>query len=219
MMAMSDASTALPAERGDRGGERTVPGETRLVAESAQLFLYAEMAQSMRDSMGVEVATTELQGVGSGVGGRLVTRLTAARGPVATERNAMKFVCKELWAHLFRKPASRLQTDRRGNYIIHDNSFRWLSHFSALPPATDLAGANAGAAAAAAIRSGAEAELQEAVMLHLAMPCGIIRGGLLAMGIECSVASEVSLSALPACSFTVTLLRPQASADASTGAL
>merc|ERR550525_2253525 len=101
----------------------------------------------------------------------------------------MKYVCKDLWAFLFRKPASRLQTDRRGNYIIQDACFRWLEQSTPYPTGP----------------SDRDAELHEAALLHLALPCGVIRGALLAIGVECTVTAEVVVSALPACSFTVTL--------------
>lgn len=163
----------------------------RHVAESAMLLFGAEMARSLRESLGLEAAIRQLETVGFTTGTRLVTRLMGTRFPIIAERNAMKFVCKELWVSLFRKPANRLQTDRRGNYIIQDTCFRWLEHFSPPPDGQ------------------ANTELHETALLHLAFPCGIIRGALLAIGVECSVLAEISVSTLPACSFTVTLAESQ----------
>merc|ERR1712032_388315 len=104
----------------------------------------------------------------------------------------MKYVCKELWTFLFRKPANRLQTDRRGNYIIHDTAFRWLEHFSP-PPAS----ASVDCERKSSEANGYDAQLQEAATLHLALPCGFIRGALRALGVESSVIADFAVSTLP----------------------
>jgi len=160
--------------------------QERDVAESAMLFLGAEMASRFRDDFGVETAMARLNAIGLAMGARLVTRVTAGRFPLTPERNALKYVGKDLWSTVFQKPASRLQIDRRGNYIIEDSSFRWLEQFT--PP-----------------ENSADPALHEAALLHLAFPCGVIRGALQAIGIECDVLAEVSVPALPACTFTVKL--------------
>ena len=41
------------------------------------------------------------------------------------ERDIIKFVCKELWEWLFGKQADRLQTNKKGGYVIVDQTFRW----------------------------------------------------------------------------------------------
>eukprot|EP00931_Biecheleriopsis_adriatica_P080585 TRINITY_DN53939_c0_g1_i1.p1 TRINITY_DN53939_c0_g1~~TRINITY_DN53939_c0_g1_i1.p1 ORF type:complete len:243 (+),score=47.12 TRINITY_DN53939_c0_g1_i1:58-729(+) len=172
------------------GSERTAP--EREVSESVYLLLQAEMASSLRERLGLEVAMAKLQATGFTTGVRLMTRLTAARFPITTERTAMKYVCKDLWTYLFKKPANRLQTDRHGSYIIQDWSFRWLEHFQ---PASGTAAAN----------SKHVAELQETAQLHLALPCGLVQGALHGLGLESIITAEVSAATLPSCSFTVTL--------------
>uniref|UniRef100_A0A7S1SEB8 Trafficking protein particle complex subunit n=1 Tax=Alexandrium catenella TaxID=2925 RepID=A0A7S1SEB8_ALECA len=169
----------------------------REVSESALLLLNAEMAQSLRRSVGFEAALVQLNMVGFTTGMRLATRLTASRFPILAERIAMKYLCKEVWAFLFRKSVDRLQTDRRGNYHIHDARFRWLEQLSP-PPDGGRRSAGAG-----------DAELHEAANLHLALPCGIIRGVLMAVGIDTTVTPEFATSTLPACTFTVTLKREE----------
>mmetsp|Transcript_114821 Transcript_114821/g.245121 ORF Transcript_114821/g.245121 Transcript_114821/m.245121 type:complete len:185 (+) Transcript_114821:80-634(+) len=167
----------------------------REVAESAILFLAVEMASSMRERLGPEVAMAQLDAVGFSTGTRLATRLAASRFPITTQRNVMKWVFKEFWTLLFRKAATRVQTDRRNNYIVQDSCFRWLEQF-APPPG-----------------GGPDAELRELALLHLALPCGIIRGALFAMGVPCSVTVEVVESQLPACTFTVTLANAEGTKD------
>merc|ERR1712039_5185 len=136
-------------------------------------------------------------------GVQLATRLAASRFPITAERTAMKYVCKELWQFLFRKAANRLQTDRRGNYIIHDAHFRWLERFSP-PPASGDADQKCDDL------NGYSAQLEKAAHLHLALPCGLIRGALRALGVESTVTPDFSVSALSACNFTVTLITESA---------
>mmetsp|Transcript_36816 Transcript_36816/g.83305 ORF Transcript_36816/g.83305 Transcript_36816/m.83305 type:complete len:185 (-) Transcript_36816:168-722(-) len=182
--------------------ERPTDRPEREVAESALLFLNAEMAQSLLDRLGREAAMRQLNAVGYSTGMRLATRLSASRFPIVAERHVMKYLCKELWPPLFRKPADKLQTDRHGYYIIQDTSFRWLEQLS--PPASS-GGGDTGAR---------DAGLHEAALLHLSLPCGLIRGMLLAIGLESTVSAEVSVSTLPACSFIVALKDDKSTKDA-----
>eukprot|EP00929_Paragymnodinium_shiwhaense_P066694 TRINITY_DN33485_c0_g1_i1.p1 TRINITY_DN33485_c0_g1~~TRINITY_DN33485_c0_g1_i1.p1 ORF type:complete len:206 (+),score=21.34 TRINITY_DN33485_c0_g1_i1:131-748(+) len=191
-MLASDAPTGgYPGPDRSGGAAGVIPNAERPpanVGECGLLLLHGEMVQSLQSRLGTEAAMGQLDGMGMTTGLRLVTRLSAGRFPVVSERNVMKFICKELWPQVFRKAASRLQTDRRGNYIIQDTSFRWLEQFPAME------GDDA-----------RNAQLHEAAMLQLALPCGLIRGALLALGVECHVTAQVSLPVLPACSFTVAL--------------
>lgn len=162
----------------------------REVAETLQLFLNAEIAQSLQERFGLEKATAQLNAMGYATGLRLATRLMVNRLPLPAERTVMKYVAKDLWTLLFRKSASRLQTDRMGIYIIQDHSFRWLEQFScAEEPQAELQ------------------RVQELALLHLALPCGILRGALTVFGLRSSVSAEVSPATLPACAFTILLLQ------------
>eukprot|EP00747_Dinoflagellata_sp_TGD_P166330 gnl/TRDRNA2_/TRDRNA2_188961_c0_seq1.p1 gnl/TRDRNA2_/TRDRNA2_188961_c0~~gnl/TRDRNA2_/TRDRNA2_188961_c0_seq1.p1 ORF type:complete len:193 (-),score=39.01 gnl/TRDRNA2_/TRDRNA2_188961_c0_seq1:39-617(-) len=166
----------------------------RKVAESVFLLLGAEMVRTMGEQCGsLEASWAQLEAIGFSTGMRLVTRLTATRFPITAEQGALKFVCKELWGYLFRKDASRLQADRRGNYIIQDTAFRWLQQF--VPPEGG--------------RPADEEALREVCLAHLAFPCGLIRGALLAIGVECSVTADLSVATLPGCNFTVALKEVQ----------
>eukprot|EP00927_Polykrikos_kofoidii_P022585 TRINITY_DN21021_c0_g1_i1.p1 TRINITY_DN21021_c0_g1~~TRINITY_DN21021_c0_g1_i1.p1 ORF type:complete len:199 (-),score=40.67 TRINITY_DN21021_c0_g1_i1:45-641(-) len=159
----------------------TVSSQSRVVAESALFFLHMEMASSL--------SSDQLKAVGMSTGARIIQRLATSRGLIIHELPAMKFLCKEVWTQLFKKSVSRLQTDSRGFYVIHDNSFRWLEHLSPVKGGGEKL----------------EVEIYDVAMLHLAMPCGIIRGALLAFGIDCSVQAEISVATLPACTFTVSM--------------
>mmetsp|Transcript_38820 Transcript_38820/g.91301 ORF Transcript_38820/g.91301 Transcript_38820/m.91301 type:complete len:178 (-) Transcript_38820:23-556(-) len=168
----------------DAGGSEKTGRE---IAESVVMLLNMEIAFNSRQRKGLDGALEELELMGFATGSRLVTKLTEGRCPIPAEKEAVRFICKEVWQAMFRKQATRLQTDRRGSYIIQDSAFRWLEQLA--PPPS----------------GGHDTELHETALLSLAYPCGLIRGALLGVGVECTVAPEVSVSSLPACSFTVSL--------------
>mmetsp|Transcript_3114 Transcript_3114/g.5485 ORF Transcript_3114/g.5485 Transcript_3114/m.5485 type:complete len:221 (-) Transcript_3114:30-692(-) len=159
----------------------------REISHSMYLLLQAEIVAMLRERS-PEQAETKLRSVGFATGLRLVTRLTAVRFPITTERAVMKFICKDLWPYLFAKPASRLQVDKQGRYIIHDNAFRWLENFP-VPAAETSSRERTGVAQGDAAMM---AELQNLSTIHLALPCGILQGALYALGLERRVWGEAS---------------------------
>mmetsp|Transcript_82537 Transcript_82537/g.238978 ORF Transcript_82537/g.238978 Transcript_82537/m.238978 type:complete len:176 (-) Transcript_82537:28-555(-) len=158
----------------------------REVAESAMLFLHMEMARSLWELNGLDAATAQLDAIGFQTGTRFVARQSVLKFPFTTLLNAMKFLCKDVWPVLFRKSVDRLQVDKLGNYVIQDRSFRWLEPLSG---------------------GGRDVEVQEAAALHVALPVGVIRGALHALGVDCTVAADISAAALPMCHFKVTPLK------------
>eukprot|EP00899_Mesostigma_viride_P021306 jgi/Mesvir1/29177/Mv20966-RA.1 len=115
--------------------------------------------------------------------------------------DVIKFLCKEVWAELFKKQVDNLRTDNHGRYVLQDNTFRWLGHVSmnsapAAGPMADRAGGPVGDPSLSGSGSAASD-----VVPYLFFPCGIIRGALTSLGVPCTVSSEVT--ALPACSFTI----------------
>jgi len=69
----------------------------------------------------------------------------------------------------------------QGTFVLHDNKFRWLSHFSSHGPWT-----------------------RDKSHHYIFYPCGLIRGALKAIGITCVVSAEAK--DLPACMFMQFLL-------------
>lgn len=47
-----------------------------------------------------------------------------------TALDAIKFVCKDLWQLIFRKPIDNLKTNHRGIFVLTDNRFQPLSRMS-----------------------------------------------------------------------------------------
>ncbi|CAL1167381.1 unnamed protein product [Cladocopium goreaui] len=128
----------------------------RLVSNAMYTLLHAQMVVSLRDTFGPDGAEDKLRRLGFTTGVRLITRLAGSRFPMTNERMIMKYVCKELWTYLFHQPASRLQADKHGGYIIIDHSFRWLEGFAG--------------------SSSEVSETQQLALLHLALPCGLLQG-------------------------------------------
>ncbi|CAJ1453444.1 unnamed protein product, partial [Effrenium voratum] len=124
---MGELST--PSERAPLIGAGEQPAlPEREVSGVLYSLLRTEMVASLQAALGAEGAEAKLRAAGFATGLRLVTRLTASRFPIMTERDVIKFMCKELWPSLFHRQASRLQVDKQGRFIIYDNSFRWLEN-------------------------------------------------------------------------------------------
>ena len=98
--------------------------------------------------------------------------------------------------------------------MLQDNNFRPLQYLALPLPGAALGAHGGAAAAAAAAPPDAEAEQQRrrargeatarAAQLHLWFPCGVVRGALAQLGVECTV--EADARALPACAFCLVLV-------------
>ena len=105
--------------------------------------------------------------------------------------DAVKWLCREFWVDLFRKPVDRLQTNNRGVFVLQDDSFRWTRFVSAGP-----------------------AEDNKALTLkYFVIPCGLIRGALSAWGLDAVV--NVDVAKLPKAIFHITLTNPAYAAPQS----
>ena len=78
----------------------------------------------------------------------------------------------------------------QGTFVLQDNRFRWLAHLS-VDPSVQASGNIQDPSAMAENKSA------QATGMHLYFPCGIIRGALSNLGIECAVSADISN--LPAC--------------------
>jgi hypothetical protein len=61
--------------------------------------------------------------IGQTIGRTAANRLTENQGPFLEVKDAVKFVCKDLWYYFFLQQASRLQANKKGVFVIHDTSF------------------------------------------------------------------------------------------------
>lgn len=80
-----------------------------------------------------------------------------------------------------------LSHSSQGVYVLQDNHFRWMEHIP-VKCATDLE----------------TPEKAQILQQYLALPCGLIKGALKHLGVNCSVTGD-ALN-LPMCSFTVRFL-------------
>eukprot|EP00457_Paulinella_chromatophora_P011024 gb/GEZN01011147.1/.p1 GENE.gb/GEZN01011147.1/~~gb/GEZN01011147.1/.p1 ORF type:complete len:187 (-),score=35.69 gb/GEZN01011147.1/:525-1085(-) len=117
---------------------------------------------------------SKLQNLGFDVGHRLAERYTKDLQRFTGQLNIIKFICKEFWQAVFRKPVDKLQTNYRGIYVLHDNKFSWISKISGTP---------------------------EQCKPYLAFACGVIKGALSNLGVKASVMVEISPQA--ACEFRI----------------
>ncbi|CBZ49864.1 putative transport protein particle component Bet3 domain-containing protein [Neospora caninum Liverpool] len=203
------------------------------VATSGVHFLQQEVASyaALRSGGNRRETLATLEAAGFQIGVRLLERLSLRlQTRMWEQRECLKFVCKDLWQILFQKQADRLQTNRRGGYVIQDHSLPWLRRLRpAVPgenaklPTEAFAGAytatgseredregenrtreNARKESEAAAKlqaEGAVAALCEEPLVHVSLVCGIIRGALANMGLSCTVTADASAS--PNCSFQI----------------
>lgn len=102
------------------------------------------------------------------------------------ELEIVKFICKDFWQLLFKKPVNGLRTNTGPNpkykYVLQDHNFAWLKRLS-----TDSA-----------------EHSKKLAERYLCYPRGIIRGALHNLGLETKVSSSISLNGNAfGCSFTV----------------
>lgn len=165
-----------------------------------------------------------LHSCGYRVGTRVAERLTLKCCRMPEQRECVKFICKDLWHFFFQKQADRLQTNRRGGYVVHDTNLPWLRRvYPAAATAAAAAPATAAATgtAAAAKQGSGETQQQQLLLqlqlqqqrdemlraaasqpqLHVAFVCGAIRGALATLGLEATVTADAQRP--PSCAFQI----------------
>lgn len=103
-------------------------------------------------------------------------RLTAARAPIASHLDIIKFICKDLFLHVYGKQIDNLRTNHRGVFVLQSHAF---------PPLAGLSSFR-----------GAAADL-EAARVHLVFPQALIQGALARLGMVATVTAESAQ--LPQC--------------------
>ncbi|GBE78567.1 NO signaling/Golgi transport ligand-binding domain-containing protein [Sparassis latifolia] len=129
-----------------------------------------------------EAVQVRLEAIGMHVGANLTERLCHDRPLFSDTLDAVKFICKDLWAACWDKQVDNLRTNHRGIYVLQDNAFKPISRISGWEGREDA---------------------QKKAKLYVAMPAGIIRGALSRLGFQSAVVPEVT--ALPQCTFQLKL--------------
>ena len=154
-------------------------------------------AEADTDTGGVashEHARATLAAVGYQVGQQLGEVHSREKARFVEQLDCIKFVCKDLWYKLFKKPVDNLKTNHRGVFVLLDNNFRWTSRLTATSSSTTTTG---------------NGETTSSSMssipppLFAALACGILQGSLHALGVHCIVSAD--MQRLPACTFTLTI--------------
>ena len=145
--------------------------------------IVALVVENEKKSMpeGGQNAVSKLERIGFATGYRIVERLTREWPRFKDELDTMKFICKDFWLAVHRKQIDNLRTNHQGVYVLLDNRFRFLSHMS----------------------SGKQ--YLESSPQYLAYMCGMMRGALSNLGLNCVVTAEVTH--MPACKFHIQVQR------------
>ncbi|ENN77480.1 trafficking protein particle complex subunit 6b [Dendroctonus ponderosae] len=122
-----------------------------------------------------------LEYIGFSTGYRIIERLTKEMPRFKDELDTMKFICTDFWLAVYKKQIDNLRTNHQGVYVLQDNAFRFLSRLS----------------------SGKQ--YLEAAPRYVAFTCGVIRGSLANLSIQCLVTAEVQ--SLPSCKFHIQVQR------------
>ncbi|KAF7299067.1 hypothetical protein MIND_00855000 [Mycena indigotica] len=129
-----------------------------------------------------EAVRTRLETIGMHVGANFTERLCRDRPLFAETLDAIKFICKDIWAACWDKQVDNLRTNHRGVYVLQDNSFKPVSRVSSWE---------------------GRPEAIKRAKLYAALPAGIIRGALSRIGYQTTVTPEIT--SLPQCTFQVKL--------------
>jgi len=129
-----------------------------------------------------EPVRQRLEAIGMHVGANYSERLCRDRPMFAETLDAIKFICKDIWAACWDKQVDNLRTNHRGVYVLQDNAFKPISRISSWE---------------------SRADATKRARLYAAMPAGIIRGALSRLGYVGTVVPEIT--SLPQCTFQVKL--------------
>jgi len=129
-----------------------------------------------------EPVRQRLEAIGMHVGANFSERLCRDRPLFSETLDAIKFICKDVWAACWDKQVDNLRTNHRGVYVLQDNSFKPITRLSSCD---------------------GRAEAIKRARLYVAIPAGIIRGALSRLGYAGTVNPEIT--SLPQCTFQVKL--------------
>jgi len=129
-----------------------------------------------------EPVRQRLEAIGVHVGSNFSERLCRDRPMFSETLDAIKFICKDIWAACWDKQVDNLRTNHRGVYVLQDNAFKPISRLSSWE---------------------SRADAMKRARLYAAMPAGIIRGALSRLGYTGTVVPEIT--SMPQCTFQIKL--------------
>lgn len=131
-------------------------------------------------------------------------RLTKDWPRFKEELDMLKFLCTDFWSSIYKRQVDNLRTNHQGVYVLLDNEFRFFSRISAgnqyLEYAPLVSKYYIESLKFSILISDAY-ELQCILLQYVTFTCGLIRGALANLGINCVVSAEIH--SLPACKFNI----------------
>lgn len=77
-----------------------------------------------------DVDLSVVEYIGFAAGYKVMERLTREWPRFKDELDTMKFICTDFWTCIYKKQIDNLRTNHQGVYVLQDNAFRFLTHFS-----------------------------------------------------------------------------------------
>lgn len=150
-------------------------------------FLHAEIINYVVDQNEIknkdakDEDLSDLEYIGFATGFKIIERLTKEMPRFKEELDTMKFICTDFWTAIYKKQIDNLRTNHQGVYVLQDNGFRFLTRISE------------------------GRQYLEMAPRYVAFTCGVIRGSLANLGVNCLVTAEVQ--AMPLCKFHIQVQR------------
>ncbi|KAJ3452727.1 trafficking protein particle complex subunit 6b [Anaeramoeba flamelloides] len=154
-----------------------------------------------------------LEIIGYRLGERTAERIAKNKPRFQEEVEKMRFVAKDIWTELFGKMVNNLRTNHQGKWMFQDDDFKLIRNIS-FTLSEELQNLNH----QQNTRKNQQKQKQTTTTTNITMtesqkqilqsylyiPCGIIRGALSAIGVECTVTGICEQ--LPACVFTAKII-------------
>ncbi|XP_075221614.1 trafficking protein particle complex subunit Trs33 [Lycorma delicatula] len=134
---------------------------------------------SIENAKQSDLSTLEYTGFITGY--RIIERLTKDWPRFQNELETLKFICTDFWLSVYKKQIDNLRTNHQGVYVLQDNTFRFLNKISAGKQYLDSA------------------------PKYVSFTCGLLRGALANLGINCLVTADVV--SMPGCKFNITTVQ------------
>jgi len=151
-----------------------------------EALLYQPPLQEGIDDMdAAQKQSQRLEEMGYDVGFRLMERMSEKQKFLGfQDLDCVKFMCRDFWKVLFGKTIDKLQTNRRGVFMLFDLQFQWIEKYTSGMEMQHL-----------------EESTKQMINTLLSFPCGIMRGGLTNLGMSVNVTAD--LGTLPQVTFSL----------------
>ena len=146
----------------------------------------------------------KLKNIGINIGKKVVER-TTIDNKFQKELDIIKYLCKDFWFYCFRKTqCDKLQTNHKGTYVIHDNSFTWIKSISGNINDNDINNDNNNNNDSKQdndvnINNESDNKMREIGLLYLNGAAGMIEGALINLNKNAEVNVELKKKSWPEC--------------------